>query len=187
MSAQPVSLEEALAVRASADCIHDGAAVEQALDRMAQEITNGLKHTEPLVVCVLLGALAPFGKLLSRLDFPLHVDYIHATRYRGELQGSDLHWLAGPVVSPASRTVLIVDDILDEGSTLAAIEKHFVDAGASAVHKAVVVRKDRPRQTDIEVDFVGLEVPDRYVFGCGMDYKGYWRNLAGIYAVGEEP
>jgi hypoxanthine phosphoribosyltransferase len=179
-------LEEVLAVRAGADCIHDGEAVEQALDRMATDITRRLKDTEPLVICVLLGALGPFGKLLSRLEFPLHVDYIHATRYRGELQGSDLHWIAGPVASPVGRTVLVVDDILDEGSTLAAIEKHFLEAGAKAVHKAVVVRKDRVRQTDITVDFIGLEVPDRYVFGCGMDYKGYWRNLAGIYAVAAE-
>jgi hypoxanthine phosphoribosyltransferase len=152
---------------------------------MGSEIAVDLQDKNPIAVCVLLGSVVPFGKLLTRLNFPLHIDYVHATRYRHGLEGKDLHWIAKPVLSAKNRTVLIVDDILDEGTTLAAIESFYHEQGAEKVYKAVLVKKDRPRAVDIAVDYVGLEVPDRYVFGCGMDYKGYWRNLSGIYAAGD--
>lgn len=177
------TVTEALAVLEQADRLYSEEQVERALDGIAAEITANLEGSNPLVVCVLLGALVLYGKLLVRLNFPLQVDYIHATRYRQGLRGHELQWRGGPAVSPANRTILIVDDILDEGTTLAAIEDYFRNAGAKAVYKAVLVRKDRPRNPEIKVDFVGLTVPDRYVFGYGMDYKGYWRNLSDIYAL----
>jgi len=177
---------EALSVLRSAERLYDTGAVEQTLDRMATEITRDLAQANPLVVCVLIGAAVPFGKLVSRLDFPLELDYVHATRYQNELRGKELRWLAGPVADPRDRTVLIVDDILDEGDTLLGIEQHFRYSGAADVRKMVLVRKQRTRRHEPHIDYVGLDVPDRYVFGYGMDYKGYWRNLAAIYALSED-
>lgn len=149
---------------------------------MAENITQRLAHSNPLLVCIMTGGVVPFGMLLPRLQFPLEIDYVHATRYGRKLQGGELHWRAGPSHDPRGRVVLLVDDILDEGDTLAAIEARYRTDGASAVHKAVLVVKDRPRSTNITVEFKGLDVPDRYVFGYGMDYKGYLRNAPGIYA-----
>lgn len=180
-----ITREEARQAYTKATCLYTAADVSAALDRLGAEISAELEDTNPIAVCVLLGSVVPFGKLLTRLNFPLNIDYVHATRYRHGLEGRELKWIAKPVFSPKGRTVLIVDDILDEGTTLAAIEGFFQEQGADKVYKAVLVRKDRRRLVDVSVDFVGLEVPNRYVFGCGMDYKGYWRNLSGIYAAGD--
>ncbi len=178
-----VTPEAAWEVFQQADLLFDEAQVETALDTMAGAIGERLGKTNPVVVCLMNGGVVPFGRLLTRLHFPLQVDYVHATRYGVRIQGGELEWIAGPFMAPENRTIILVDDILDEGTTLAAIESFYRSKGAKAVYKAVLTRKDRPRKVDISVDFVGLEIPDRYVFGYGMDYKGYLRNAPGIYAV----
>lgn len=165
-----------------ADCLYSAEAVEAALDRMAHAITARLAREDPLLVCIMTGGVVPFGKLLPLLQFPLEIDYVHATRYAGRLQGEELQWRAGPTQSARDRVVLLIDDILDEGATLAGIEARYRAEGAREVYKAVLVVKQRARICEVSVDFVGLEVPDRYVFGYGMDYKGYLRNALGIYA-----
>ncbi|NOY62276.1 MAG: hypoxanthine-guanine phosphoribosyltransferase [Gammaproteobacteria bacterium] len=176
-------IEEIAQVRAQADCLYSEQAVEQALDRMAIEIASKLADSNPLVLCVMVGGLLPTAGLLSRLDFPLHIDYIHATRYRGETSGGELEWRARPSYDLSDRTVLIVDDILDEGLTLQALVKDCLGAGAKEVLSAVLVEKMHNRKCGVEADFMGLQVEDRYVFGYGMDYKGYLRNAPGIFAV----
>lgn len=178
-----MTAEQAWEVLRQADCLYTHVEVEQALDALAAAVTNRLADAHPLVVCVMNGGVVPFGKLLPKLSFPLQTDYVHATRYGRGLTGGDLHWTAGPRVPLRGRTVLLVDDILDEGITLAGIEARFLAEGARVVHKAVLVRKQRALPPAIEADFVGLSVPDRYVFGYGMDYKGYLRNAPGIYAL----
>ena len=166
-----------------ADCLFAESQVESALDNMAVAIRRQLADANPVAVCLMNGGVVPFGKLLTRLQFPLQVDYVHATRYGARIKGGELEWIAGPFVPARDRTVLLVDDILDEGTTLAAIEARYRADGAKRVFKAVLTRKVRPRKVAIDVDFVGLDIPDRYVFGYGMDYKGYLRNAPGIYAV----
>lgn len=169
-----------------ADCLYRQAQVEAALTSMAAAITRELAQSDPLVICVMNGGLVPFGRLLPQLQFPLQIDYTHATRYGGKLSGGELQWLVSPSQSLRGRTVLLVDDILDEGTTLTAIETRFRAEGAHKVYKAVLVNKQRQRAQPVSVEFAGLTVPDRYVFGYGMDYKGYLRNAPGIYAVVEE-
>jgi hypoxanthine phosphoribosyltransferase len=178
-----VTPEQAWEVYRQADCLYDEARVESALERMAAAIGERLRGSHPVVVCLMNGGAVPFGKLLLRLPFPLQVDYVHVTRYGERLKGGELDWIAGPFIPARDRSVLLVDDILDEGATLAAIEARYRAEGAREVFKAVLVRKDRPRKVKIDIDFVGLDIPDRYVFGYGMDYKGWLRNAPGIYAV----
>lgn len=178
-----ITPQEAEAVLATADQLYTLSDIEQALDRMAGAISARLATENPLILCVLNGALIPMGYLLTRLNFPLRHDYVHATRYRGEISGKTLEWISKPGVSLKDETVLIVDDILDEGVTLAEIVKACREAEAKAVYTAVLVEKRHQRGNGFMADFVGLEVDDRYVFGFGMDYKGYLRNLAGIFAV----
>ena len=135
----------------------------------------------------MIGALIPTAHLLMRLNFPLEVDYIHATRYRGTTRGGDLHWLVEPRQSLKDRTVLVVDDVMDGGLTLAAIVDYCEQAGVKAVYTAVMVNKIRQREPGVnfEPDFKGLDTEDRYIFGFGLDYEEYFRNLPGIYAVKE--
>jgi len=177
-----ISPQQAWKVFEQADLVHSADAVESALDAMGVAITSKLSDTNPLLVCILTGGVVPFGKLLPRLQFPLTIDYVHATRYGDKLHGGQLHWISGPHQDPKDRTVLLVDDILDEGTTLAGIEERYRGDGARVVYKAVLVTKDRQRPNEVHIDFPGLTVPDRYVFGYGMDYKGYLRNAPGIYA-----
>ena len=178
-----ITAQQALDVFKQAQQLYSQAQVEAALTRMAAAISAQLSESNPLVLCVMTGAVIPAGQLLTQLDFPLQLDYIHATRYRGQTQGGELHWLVKPVCSLQGRVVLIVDDILDEGFTLAAIIDYCRAAGARSVYTAVLVDKIHDRKQGMHADFVGLEVEDRYVFGYGMDYKSYLRNAAGIYAV----
>lgn len=178
-------LQHVKQVMREADCLHSQAEVENAICRLAVEITEKLRDADPLVFCVMNGSLIFSGQLLTKLDFPLEQSYLHATRYRNQTSGGELFWQARPDASLHGRDVLIVDDILDEGHTLMAIMQYCRDAGARNVYSAVLLDKQHQRKADpdFRADFVGLYCADRYVFGYGMDYKGYWRNAAGIYAV----
>ena len=183
----PLTRTEINAIQENAECLHDAGAVHQALDRMAAEITDLVGETLPVVLCVLNGGIIPTGQLLTRLGFPLETGYLHATRYRGKTSGAEMHWLCEPSIELLDRTVLIVDDILDEGLTLADIVDYCESSGAAQVYSAVLVQKQHQRcASGVSADFVGLQVEDRYVFGFGMDYKGYLRNMNGVYAVGEQ-
>lgn len=159
--------------------------VEAALDRMAIKIHDELHDKNPILLCVMIGGLVPLGNLLPRLDFPLEVDYVHATRYRGDITGGDLTWKVRPGANIKDRTVLIVDDILDGGVTLARILDEVKALGAKEAYTAVLVDKHHKRvEHGLEkADFVGLEVDDHYIFGYGMDYNEYLRNAPGIYVV----
>jgi len=178
-----ITPQEAQSVYQEADCLFERAQVEMAIEKMADEITQAIANENPLVLCVMSGALIPAGILLTHLDFPLEIDYVHATRYRGATTGGEINWLVRPRTPVQGRTVLVVDDILDEGITLAAILKDLREQGAHRVLSAVLVDKLHDRKEGLSADFVALEVPDRYVFGYGMDYKEYLRNAPGIYAV----
>lgn len=168
-----------------ADCLCDANGVEAALEQMAKNITAQLHHKNPLVYAVMNGGLITAGRLLPKLKFPLQMGYLHATRYGHATTGGQLQWLVRPSHDLHERTVLIIDDILDVGGTLDAIMQDCLARGAAAVFTAVLVNKQHKRKArpDLHADFVGLEIPDRFLFGCGMDYQGYWRNADGIYAV----
>jgi len=175
-------------ILAAAECIHPFSAIETALDKMAIEITKKLEDTNPIILCVMIGALIPTGHLVTRLKFPLQLDYIHATRYRGATQGGELHWLVEPRNNLKDRTVLIVDDIMDGGLTLQAIIDFCKKSGAKTVHTAVMVNKKRTREPGVnfEPDFSGLETENKFLIGFGLDYDEYLRNAPGIYAVAPE-
>lgn len=186
MSSEEAIYTESKQILDTAECLHDTAGVEQAITRMADEITQQLQLDNPLLLPVMTGGVVLAGKLIPQLRFPLQVDYIHATRYRSTTSGHDISWLKKPEKSLKGKAVLLIDDILDEGITLAAIVEHCRNEGASAVYTAVLVEKllDKPKPLE-KADFTGLSVPNRYVFGYGMDYKEYHRNVSGIYAVKE--
>lgn len=178
-------IEESNKVLAEADCLFDKSQVEAALDAMAKAISAQLSDSNPLVLCVMNGALVVTGELLTRLEFPLQVDYLHASRYREKLSGADLQWKAYPSSELKGRSVLLVDDILDEGETLVKIREYCLGQGATEVCCAVLIDKNHDRRHPAlpRAEFTGLDAPDRYLFGYGMDYKGYLRNAPGIYAV----
>jgi hypoxanthine phosphoribosyltransferase len=157
--------------------------VETACDRMAAEIAEAVGDRDPVVLCVMTGGIVVTGLLLPRLPFPLRLDYVHATRYRGATRGGRLHWLHRPATAIRGEHVLIIDDIFDEGLTMEAIVAACRDDGARGIHSAVLVEKDRPRDCRYRPDIIGLKLPNRYVMGYGLDYRDYFRNAAGIHAA----
>lgn len=180
-----MNIEEVSTVLNEADLLYSAAEVEAAIARMAQEISGKLKNENPILICVMNGGLIFSGQILTRLVFPMEVDYIHATRYGHETSGAGLKWIVRPQLALQGRTVLLLDDILDEGVTLAAIAEYCRQQGAAAVYMAVLVEKIHLRKVTpgMRADFSGVEIGDRFLFGYGLDYKGYWRNAPGIYAV----
>lgn len=167
-----------------ATCLHDEASLHHALDRLAEDITKALSGSDPLLVLTVMnGGLVTAGQLLTRLPMALETDYIHATRYGRETEGRELSWLHRPETSLSGRRVLIVDDILDRGLTLKALVEYVREEGARSVHTVALVQKELPEAAVIEADFVGLTVPDQFVFGFGMDWRGLWRNAPGIYVA----
>lgn len=185
MESKDKILQEAKLAMAEADCLVSPAEVDAALDRMAAAIEARMKDTDPLVFTVMNGGLVLAGRLLPKLHFPLEVSYLHASRYGHALNGTLLDWRVRPAQSLSGRTVLVLDDILDEGWTLQAIVEHLKNEGAEDVYSAVLVHKahDRKAYPGMRADFTGMDVADRFLFGCGMDYKGYWRNAPGVYAL----
>lgn len=177
--------EQARRALDQAEPVCDAAAVDRAIRRMATEITGALAGCNPLVLVVMHGGIYLAGQILPLLGFPLDLDYLHVSRYGEATQGGELHWKAEPTQSVKGRAVLVLDDILDAGHTLAAVRERLLENGAQSVHCAVLTEKETGKPKPLAPDFVGLKIPDRYVFGCGMDISGAWRNLPAIYALKE--
>ena len=165
------------------DLIHTQEVVDAAITRLAVEITQELQGRSPLVLTVMNGGLYFAGQLLPQLSFALETDYLQASRYNGETIGQDVKWGKAPTEKLKGRIVLLLDDILDEGHTLVAIRDRCLALGALEVKIAVLTEKLLEHTKPIQADYVGLTLPNRYVFGCGMDVYGWWRNLPEIRAL----
>ena len=177
--------DEALRLLEEAELVCDADCVQREVTRMAREITQLLSGEFPVILSVMGGAAIFTGQLLPQLAFPLEFGAIEVTRYNNDIQGREITWRLPPRDNVRGRIVLVVDDILDEGITLAAIHQTLLGMGAVKVYSAVFADKDIGREKPVKADFVGVTVPNRYVFGFGMDAYGLWRNLPAIYALKE--
>ncbi|HEX9876472.1 MAG TPA: hypoxanthine-guanine phosphoribosyltransferase [Gammaproteobacteria bacterium] len=175
-------LDEALDALRTAREVRSAAAMQAALDRMAAQISAKLGDSNPVFVAVMHGGVFAAVELSRRVTFPHEFDYVHLTRYKGALEGGEIDWIVRPRESLRGRAVLVVDDILDHGLTLAALLAELKALGVAALYSAVLVSKPKRRVgRRVEVDFIGTTIDEAYVFGCGMDYKGYWRGLPGLF------
>lgn len=166
-----------------ADLVCPAEEIDRAVEQVAGAVAAEFRDRYPLVLCVMNGALFFCARLLPLLRFPLHLDYVHASRYGDQIDGRHVHWKVEPGDTVQARHVLVVDDILDAGDTLAAIKAKVLERGAASCKVAVLTDKIKPDRKPIVPDFVGLRIPDRFVFGCGLDAYGLWRNLPAIYAL----
>ena len=172
---------------AQADLLVDRPTIDKAIAAIADAIARDYKGEVPLFLSIMHGALPFAGQLALELGargLDLEFDYLHATRYRGETTGGELVWKHRPATALYGRRVLLVDDILDEGHTLLAVKQWCLEQGATDVRIAALTTKQHDRCVEgVSADYVGMQVPDRYVFGFGMDYHEQGRNLPGIYAL----
>jgi hypoxanthine phosphoribosyltransferase len=172
-----------LAARQRAELLVSAADVLAAIERLAVRLSLRLGDANPIFLAVMHGALPLAGALLPRLNFPLQVGYLHVGRYRQATRGGELEWHAEPGYAIRHRTVVLLDDVLDRGDTLAGLVDWAADAGAREVVTAVLVDKRVNAPRKVQADYAALQCPDRFLFGCGMDFQGYWRNLPAIYAL----
>ena len=180
-----VAPEEAWRILETAEEVCSAQCVCDAVAQVAREITAKLSNRHPLVLGVMRGSVIFAGQLLPQLRFPLTFDYLDVTRYGAITVGGEITWKVSPGTAVQGRVVLVVDDILDEGHTLAAVREKLLAAGAAEFYSAIFAQKDIGRAKPIAADFVGITVPNRYVFGFGMDVYGAWRNLPAVYALRE--
>jgi len=161
--------------------------VDKAIDRVARNLQTAIGEEIPVFLCVMKGGLLFTAELMKRVQSPLELDYIHVDRYRDETQGGSVRWHKEPDIDLNDRLVVLIDDIFDEGDTLRALIRYCEAQGAGKLLSVVLFKKNlKDKHTDVEPDFAGLEVPNRYVFGWGMDYRGFWRNLYDVYAVNRD-
>jgi len=177
-------MQHARDILKNAELLYSEEQVQAALHKVADEINAKLADSHPLVLAVMGGAVVFTGQLLPLLNFPLDFDYVHVSRYGDARHGGAMQWKVEPRENVRGRTVLLLDDILDEGHTLSVLRERVLELGADQCYSAVFADKNNGNKKPIRADFVGMELPNRFVFGYGMDVEGAWRNLPAIYAVG---
>ena len=180
-----ISMQHSRDILQQAELLYPAEQVQASLRKVARQINAALADMHPLVLSVMGGAVVFTGQLLPLLEFPLDFDYVHVSRYGDAMHGGKMRWKVEPCENVRGRVVLALDDILDEGHTLAALRQRVLELGASKFYSAVFADKQHGRDKPIHADFVGVELPDRFVFGYGMDIEGAWRNLPTIYAIRE--
>ena len=175
-------------IQENATCLYTQEQVEEAIEKVAKQMNEKFKDEFPVLLCVMKGAVVFMGQLITKLNFPLQIDYIHATRFRGEMTGGDLLWITKPTMDLKDRTVIVIEDILDSGLTLASIMDYCNQQKAKEVYNAVLIDKDCPREQEgvKEADFTGIHVENKFIIGYGLDYKDCYRNIPGIYVVNQE-
>jgi len=187
MNMQDFHYTRARALLANAEEIVSADKVQAAVRHVADVLNQRFDKDEagefPLVLGVMGGAVVFTGHLLPQLTFPLEFDYIHVTRYGDLDRGGEVVWKVIPRQDVKGRTIIIVDDILDEGETLAHVKQRLLDMGAAEVILAVFADKELSKVKPVYADIVGLTVPNQFVVGFGMDAHGYWRNLPGLWVI----
>lgn len=182
-----MQLDNAIQIHETAECLFDEGAVASAIATLADDVAGESGDKFPLMLCVMNGGLYLTGQLLRHWNFPLTLDYVHATRYRLATLGKDVLWKAYPQNEISGRHVLIVDDIFDQGYTLEEVNSYCLKHGALSCRSVFLIRKNHERKkADIHPDYVALECDDVYVYGAGMDLNSHFRNLSSIYAIPEK-
>lgn len=174
-------------VHAESDILISESELAKAFDAIGDKLNKDLSNRNPIFVCCMNGGLMTTSEVVKRLVMPLQIDYVHASRYKHDYAGGKLNWIKAPNLDFKGRAVVLLDDILDGGITLAEIKKFYLAGGAAEVLTVVMLDKitDREHEGLHVADYVGLRVEDRYVYGFGLDYHGYLRNVPAIYAVAE--
>ena len=178
--------QELQQIKDNSDLVFSHSQIKSAVEAMGFALEAKIKEKNAILICVMNGGITITADLLRQLDCEVRFDYLQVARYRDKTVGGSLHWLKEPQLSLEGQTVVLIDDIYDEGYTMEELVSYCEKHGAKEVITAVLLlKKKQTPQVSMKPDIYGLEVNDRYVYGYGMDYKGYLRNVPAIYAISE--
>lgn len=167
--------------------LYDEATIHRRLDELAARITSDYRERELTIVAILNGSVILMADLLRRIPLPLKLDCLSVASYHGGTKSvGELMFRQVPLPDIAGRHVLILDDILDSGVTLATVREKLEDAGPLSIRTCVLLEKKRTRVRAVEPDYVGFEIADEFVVGYGLDYMERYRNLPCIGVLRKE-
>jgi hypoxanthine phosphoribosyltransferase len=167
--------------------LFDGPAIHKRLDEMAAQITLDYPNRELTVIGILTGSLMFMSDLLRRIPLPLKLDCLSVVSYHGKAQTSgEVIFKQLPVPDIAGRDVLILDDILDTGYTLATVRKKLETAKPRSIRVCVLLSKRKQRRLSVNADYIGFEIDDEFVVGYGLDFMERYRNLPYIGVLRKE-
>ena len=157
--------------------------VMQAVHSVAEKMNEDLKNDNPLFICVLNGAFMFASDLMKHINFPCEITFIKLSSYEGIYSTGAVKEILGLNESVVGRNVVIIEDIVDTGVTMERILESLSSKGVKSVKIATFLQKPAALTRNIEVDYVGIKIPNEFIIGYGLDYDGYGRNMKAIYTV----
>jgi hypoxanthine phosphoribosyltransferase len=167
--------------------LFDEPTIQRRLDKIAAQISNDYRDRDLTVIAILNGSLIFMADLLRRVPLPLRLDCLSVASYRGKTQTSgDVIFNQVAMPDVVDRHILLLDDILDSGHTLAAIRGKLATANPCTIRVCVLLSKKKERARYIDADYVGFEIEDEFVVGYGLDFKEQYRNLPYVGVLRKE-
>lgn len=157
--------------------------VDEAITRLAKEIMLEYRYDDPILLITLNGAVFFAVDLIKQLDFPCRISCVKLSSYSGTESTGEIKNLIGLNEDISGKRILILEDIVDTGQTYVHLYNMLMEAGAKDVRMATMTMKPDAYKADLPVHYVGLNIPNKFVIGRGLDYDGYGRNLPDIYQV----
>ena len=157
--------------------------IDDAIARVASDIMLEYRYDDPIMLITLNGAIVFAVDLLKRLDFPCRITCVKLASYSGTESTGTINSLIGLNEDIRGKRILILEDIVDTGATYIHLHKMLTEAGAKDVRIATMTMKPDAYKADLPVHYVGINIPNKFVIGRGLDYDGYGRNLPDIYQV----
>ena len=160
--------------------------IEQMLDRLSKELNRDYKDETLVVVGILTGAFIFTADLIRRLDMPVIVDFMQVSSYVGEFSTGELKIKKDLSYDIKDKNVLIVEDIIDTGRTLALLKEQLLERGPKSLKICTAFDKPSRRVNDLKPDYNGIVVPDEFIVGYGLDLDGKYRDFDDIRIVRKE-
>ncbi|MBL7895434.1 MAG: hypoxanthine phosphoribosyltransferase [Bacteroidia bacterium] len=157
--------------------------IEAAVKKVAQQINADLKNEMPLFVAVLNGSFMFAADLMKQIEIPCEISFVKMASYHGTESTGKVNELIGLNQNIEGRTVVVIEDIVDTGNTIEKLTSMLKDKKVKSFKIATALFKPSVYKKDIKIDYVGIEIPNDFVVGYGLDYDGLGRNLKDILVI----
>ncbi len=159
--------------------------IDKALEKMAEKMNAELADKDPLMICILNGSFMFAADIMKKLNFPCEISFVKLSSYEGTSTTGKVKEIIGLTEDIEGRTIVILEDIIDTGVTMEKIKKQLIGYAPADLKIASMLYKPDACKVDINIDYIGIDIPDKFIVGYGLDYDGYGRNLPNIYTIVE--